>query len=114
MLDTISFDNKKALARVALGIFGISNGGRIRTNEPDIYNMFVDFFYVTTQEEIMPILQDIIGISQQSTITVATQLSNREKDEFRQYMLARIGGDNRKMLALAMFLKNIGFNASYF
>ena len=37
MLDTLSDNQKKALARVGLGIMGISYGGRIRTNEPDIY-----------------------------------------------------------------------------
>ena len=53
MLDTLSDNQKKALARVGLGIMGISYGGRIRTNEPDIYALFVDFFYVDSQEEIL-------------------------------------------------------------
>ena len=46
MLDTLSIKQKKALALVGLSILGISYGGRIRTNEPDIYALFVDFFYV--------------------------------------------------------------------
>ena len=50
MFDTLSDNQKKALARVGLGIMGISYGGRIRTNEPDIYALFVDFFYVDSQE----------------------------------------------------------------
>ena len=37
MLDTLSIKQKKALALVGLSILGISYGGRIRTNEPDIY-----------------------------------------------------------------------------
>ena len=60
MLDTLSFYQKKALAHVGLSILGISYGGRIKTNEPDVFALFVDFFYVDSQEEILPILQDII------------------------------------------------------
>ena len=33
MFDTLSDNQKKALARVGLGIMGISYGGRIRNNE---------------------------------------------------------------------------------
>jgi hypothetical protein len=40
MLDTLSDKQKKALANVGLSILGISYGGRIRTNEPDIYALF--------------------------------------------------------------------------
>ena len=36
MLDSLNDKQKKAMARVALGIMGISYGGRIRTNEPDL------------------------------------------------------------------------------
>lgn len=43
MLDTLSVKQKKALALVGLSILGISYGGRIRTNEPDIYALFVNF-----------------------------------------------------------------------
>ena len=63
MLDTLSIKQKKALALVGLSILGISYGGKIRTNEPDIYSLFVDFFYVDSQEEILPILQDIINMT---------------------------------------------------
>lgn len=114
MLDTLSINQKKALALVGLGIMGISNGGKIRTNEPDVYSLFVDFFYIDSQEEIYPILQDIINIDQPEAIEIAKQLSNREKDEFRTYMIDAAGGDSRKLLAIAAFMQNIGFNSSYF
>lgn len=45
---------------------------------------------------------------------IAKQLSNREKDEFRTYMIDTVGGDSRRLLALAAFMQNIGFNSSYF
>ena len=114
MLDTLSIKQKKALALVGLSILGISYGGRIRTNEPDIYALFVDFFFVDSQEEIFPILQDIVSMNQDEAIEIAKQLSNREKDEFRTYMVDVAGGDSRRLLALASFMQNIGFNSSYF
>ena len=83
LLDTLNFKQKKALAHVGLSILGISFGERIRTNEPDIFALFVDFFYVDSQEEILPILQDIIKMNQDEATEIAKQLSNREKDEFR-------------------------------
>lgn len=85
MLDTLSFYQKKALAHVGLSILGISYGGRIKTNESDVFALFVDFFYVDSQEEILPILQDIIAMNQEEAMEIAKQLSNREKDEFRTY-----------------------------
>ena len=106
MLDTLSDNQKKALARVGLGIMGISYGGRIRTNEPD--------FYVDSQEEILPILQDIIRMDQSEATEIAKQLSNREKDEFRTYMVDAARNDGRRLLAIAAFMQNIGFNSSYF
>ena len=114
MLDTLSIKQKKALALVGLSILGISYGGRIRTNEPDIYALFVDFFYVDSQEEILPILQDIINMTQNEATEIAKQLSNREKDEFRTYMVDAAGNDSRRLLAIASFMQNIGFNSSYF
>ncbi len=114
MLETLTIHQKKALARVGLGIFGTSTGGRIRTNEPDVYALFVDFFNVDSQEEIIPILHDIINITEEEATNIATQLSNREKDEFRGYMIDAAGGDGRRLLAIAMFMKSIGFNSSYF
>ena len=114
MLDTLSIKQKKALALVGLSILGISYGGRIRTNEPDIYALFVDFFYIDSQEEILPILQDIINMNKDEATEIAKQLSNREKDEFRTYMIDTVGGDSRRLLALAAFMQNIGFNSSYF
>ena len=74
MFDTLSDNQKKALARVGLGIMGISYGGRIRTNEPDIYALFVDFFYVDSQEEIIPILQDIIRMDQSEATEIAIHI----------------------------------------
>lgn len=99
MLDTLSFYQKKALAHVGLSILGISYGGRIKTNEPDVFALFVDFFYVDSQEEILPILQDIIAMSQEEAMEIAKQLSNREKDEFRTYMVDAASGDSRRLLA---------------
>lgn len=113
MLDTLSFYQKKALAHVGLSILGISYGGRIKTNESDVFALFVDFFYVDSQEEILPILQDIIAMNQEEAMEIAKQLSNREKDEFRTYVDAA-SGDSRRLLALATFMQNIGFNSSYF
>ena len=114
MFDTLSNNQKKALARIGLGIMGISYGGKIKTNEPDIYALFVDFFYVDSQEEILPILKDIVSMNQAEATEIAKQLSNREKDEFRTYMVDVAGGDSRRLLALATFMHNIGFNSSYF
>ncbi len=114
MLDTLNFKQKKALAHVRLSILGISFGERIRTNEPDIFALFVDFFYVDSQEEILPILQDIIKMNQDEATEIAKQLSNREKDEFRNYMIDTAGKDERKLLAIAVLMQNIGFNSSYF
>ena len=74
----------------------------------------MDFFYVDSQEEIMPILKDIIRMDQGEATEIAKQLSNREKDEFRTYMVDAAGGDSRRLLALATFMQNIGFNSSYF
>ena len=96
MLDTLSFYQKKALAHVGLSILGISYGGRIKTNEPDVFALFVDFFYVDSQEEI---LQDIIAMNQEEAMEIAKQLSNREKDEFRTYMVDAASGDSRSLLA---------------
>ena len=107
MLDTLSFYQKKALAHVGLSILGISYGGRIKTNEPDVFALFVDFFYVDSQEEI-------IAMNQEEAMEIAKQLSNREKDEFRTYMVDAASGDSRRLLALATFMQNIGFNSSYF
>lgn len=114
MLDTLSFYQKKALAHVGLSILGISYGGRIKTNESDVFALFVDFFYVDSQEEILPILQDIIAMNQEEAMEIAKQLSNREKDEFRTYMVDAASGDSRRLLALSTFMQNIGFNSSYF
>lgn len=114
MLDTLSFYQKKGLAHVGLSILGISYGGRIKTNEPDVFALFVNFFYVDSQEEIFSILQDLIAMSQEEAMEIAKQLSNREKDEFRTYMVDAASGDSRRLLALATFMQNIGFNSSYF
>ena len=84
MLDTLSIKQKKALALVGLSILGISYGGRIRTNEPDIYALFVDFFFVDSQEEIFPILQDIVSMNQDEAIEIAKKLKNSEKDKLRK------------------------------
>ena len=62
----------------------------------------------------MPILIDIIRMDQGEATEIAKQLSNREKDEFRIYMVDASGGDSRRLLALATFMQNIGFNSSYF
>lgn len=99
MLDTLSFYQKKALAHVGLSILGISYGGRIKTNESDVFALFVDFFYVDSQEEILPILQDIIAMNQEEAMEIAKQLSNREKDEFRTYMVDAASVDSRRLLA---------------
>lgn len=114
MLDTLSFYQKKGLAHVGLSILGISYGGRIKTNEPDVFALFVNFFYIDSQEEIFSILQDLIAMSQEEAMEIAKQLSNREKDEFRTYMVDAASGDSRRLLALATFMQNIGFNSSYF
>ena len=53
-------------------------------------------------------------MNQDEAIEIAKQLSNREKDEFRTYMVDVAGGDSRRLLALASFMQNIGFNSSYF
>lgn len=114
MLDTLDIKQKKALALFGLSILGISYGGKINTNETDIYNLFVDFFYVDSQEEILPILHDIVAMDKKEAIDIAKQLSNREKDEFRTYMLDSACNDSKRLLAIVSFMQNIGFNSSYF
>ncbi len=114
MLETLTIRQKEALARIGLGILGISYGGRIRTNEPDIYSLFVDFFCVDSQEEILPILQEILKIDQAEATEIAKQLSNLDKEEFRRYMVDASGDDGRRLLAIAGFMQDIGFNSSYF
>ena len=114
MLDTLDIKQKKALALFGLSILGISYGGKIKTNEADIYSLFVDFFYVDSQDEILPILHDIVAMDKIEAIDIAKQLSNREKDEFRTYMVDTADNDSRRLLAIATFMQNIGFNSSYF
>ena len=114
MLESLDSRQKKAMARIGLGIMGISYGGKIRTNEPDIFGLFVDLFHVYSQEDLFPILHDIIKIDQNEAIYIARQLSNQEKDEFRSYMVDHANGDSRRLLAVAMLMHNIGFNSSYF
>ena len=53
-------------------------------------------------------------MNQEEAMEIAKQLSNREKDEFRTYMVDAASGDSRSLLALATFMQNIGFNSSYF
>lgn len=114
MFDSLNIVERKALASIGLRILGIKYDGRIRTNEPDIYNLFVDFFYAETQEEIMPILQELINIDQSSATEIASSLSNLEKDNFRRYLVDRSNNNAKMMIAIAFFMKNIGFNNSYF
>ena len=114
MFESLNTKEKMALARAGLGILGVSYGGRIRTNEPDIYSLFVDFFCVDSQEEILPILQEIIKIDQTEATEIAKQLSNFDKEEFRRYMVDAAGEDGRRLIAIAGFMQSIGFNASYF
>ena len=47
----------------------------------------MDFFYVDSQEEILPILQDIIAMRQEEAKEIDKQLSNRQKDEIRTNMI---------------------------
>ena len=109
MFDSLTNTEKKAIAHIGLGILGIKTGGRIRTNEPAIYNLFVDVFDVCSQEEILPILQELMTIDQDSATRICASLSYSEKDEFRRYLIAAAEGDNRTLLATAFFMKNIGF-----
>lgn len=53
-------------------------------------------------------------MNQEEAMEIAKQLSNREKDEFRTYMVDAASWDSRRLLALATFMQNIGFNSSYF
>ena len=53
-------------------------------------------------------------MNQDEATEIAKELSNREKDEFRTYMVNVACGDSRRLLALAAFMNNIGFNSSYF
>ena len=41
-----------------------------RTNEPDIFALFVDFFYVDSQEEIPPILKVTMSNSGKTKVTI--------------------------------------------
>jgi hypothetical protein len=105
----LSHKKKLALARIALGIFGLTNSGRIRTNDPDTYAMFCDFFGVSSQEEILPILQDIMKLDQREAESIAREISNHNLGIFRNYMLSKIPGLNVQSLALASFLQNVGY-----
>ena len=105
----LSHKKKLALARISLGIFGIANSGRIRTNDPNIYAMFHDFFGVNSQEEIIPILREIMSIDQTEAENIARGISNHNLGTFRDYMLSKIPGLNAQSLALASFLQSVGF-----
>ena len=110
MFVLLSREKKIALARLGLGILGIKYGGRVRTNEPDIYSLFVEFFGVSTQEQIMPILQEIMSMDQDRATQIATSVSHYNKDVFRKFLLSNINQrDGQTMLAVALTLKNIGF-----
>ena len=69
---------------------------------------------LTHKKKYFQSLQDIIKMDQDEAIEIAKQLSNREKDEFRTYMIDAAGKDGRRLLAIASFMQNIGFNSSYF
>ena len=109
MFNSLTLNEKEALGRIGLGIFGIATGGRIRTNDPNIYNLFVDMFGVSSQEEIIPILQRIMRIDQSSATLTASNLTYVEKDEFRKYMISKCNNDMHLLLPLAGFMQSIGF-----
>lgn len=114
MLDSLEINNKKAVARILLGILGIKFDGRISTKEPDIYNIFVDLFYTNSQEEILPIFQDVVNISQGNATAIIASLSNKDKDEIRRYLVDRSDNNAKVILATALLMQSIGFNLSYF
>ena len=108
-LSSLSQREKEAMGAIALGILGVKTGGRIRTNDPAVYSFFVDFFGVNSQEEILPHLKNIMAIDQNSATAIVRAFTHRQQDEFRLWMLDRIGDDNRTRIALAFFLQSIGF-----
>lgn len=114
MLDVLNNSEKKAIARVLLGILSLKTDGRIRTNDPDIYNLFVDLFYVETQEEIFPIIKEIVNIEELDAAKVISSLSNKDKDEIRKYLMNKAEGNKQVIIAIALLMKTIGFNTSYF
>jgi len=110
MLSLLENRQKEALARVGLGILGIANNGKIRTNDPNIFSLFVDLFDVSTQEEIFPILQRILKLEQDEATNIIAALSYEHKDVFRKYLIEKANGDNRVLLAIAFFMREIGFS----
>ena len=57
---------------------------------------------------------EILKIDQAEATEIAKQLSNLDKEEFRRYMVDASGDDGRRLLAIAGFMQDIGFNSSYF
>lgn len=110
MFISLSTRERDALAYVALCMFGTRYGGRIRTNEPDIHSVFVDFFNVYTQEDILPVFQRLMQLNQSDATRIITNSSWEVKNEFRSYMLDRARGDGRVTLAVACFMQNVGFD----
>lgn len=108
MFSALTTLQKEAIAFVGLSILGASYGGKIRTNEPDIFSLFVDLFDVNSQEDIFPILQNILQLGQENATAIISQLNINARNEFREYMLAKSKNDSRRLLALACVMQNIG------
>lgn len=102
-----------ALARIGLGIFGVANDGHIRTNVPNVYHLFVDFYGVSSQEEILPILKRVIQLDQEKATSIVTTLNQETKNWFRQYLLDGANNDGKTLLAIAVFMRNIRFDPNY-
>ena len=109
MFEHLSILQKEALARLALSIVGLQTDGHIRTCDPVVFGLFVDFFGTLSQEDILPLLAEITRMDSKAATSVASNLDNDTKCRFKYYMQDLLGReDSRTLFALAIVLQQIG------
>lgn len=110
MFDSLYDLQRKAVASLALKVIGLQTGGHIDPHDPVIFGLFVDFFGALSQEEILPIMQDVCRIGQGEAEVIVSSLDNDVKRQFKYFMLDIIGDDKKAYMALALILYRIGLN----
>lgn len=98
---------KFCLVKLAMSIIGVSLQGRVRSNDPLVFALFVDTFNVFTQEEIRPIMLSVAKIEYDTAIETVSALSEELQNEL-QYYLLKISGDDFGLLAhTSLLIKRI-------
>ncbi len=113
MFEHLNTLQKEAIAKLALSIIGTQTNGRIRTNDPVVFGLFVDLFGVLSQEDILPLLKEIIQMSSSKAAMIASSLDNDTKCQFKYYMQDILGRDDaRTLLSLAIVLRQMGLQTN--